>query len=482
MPVTVQIRGVPITVTATDDRMEAQQMLQEDFLADPQQFANMVRQAAKQRQPRTGLSDEDIEAIVGSLSPRERGEAFFPQGAYAPETEGPGERFLIGAGQQMMHHTRGAAQLVNDAVETFDPSGQLSKQLGLEGSQKLAEDEAEARQMFNMLDSQGIGAEDAGQIVAESLAFLGGGSLALGKRALLGTAQGVLAGATAGRTSNESLAANTTISGAFGLVGQTFIGGLKGMLGLTRKSGAAVGNTISMMAAASRGNGFLFGSALGRFHMANNYAAKQLGAQAARATQRSPDQVAAAALARKARDVAGEIISNLKPRYQHHAAEAAAKKAFQAAIQNAQRVRGAAQTAQRQGFPVSQEGVQQFLPSKFVAELSSISDSQMRKLGPYGNRLIDFRNFARAIEDMDGISPQQVLNAIENIAENPEARRMITALQQAKTPRVRHSILARIATAGVTVPVRMTAGAPAAAGVAGAAQSGRSSASLFTGE
>lgn len=489
MAVTVRVSGIPVTVNGTDDRLEAQQKLQEAAVRDPEEWTRMIRQGAQSRQEQAGLSEDDIEAIVRMSDPRVSGKPGMFQGLHTPEEPGALEKFLIGAGETFTSHARGATQLVSQAADRVDPSGQLRERLGVKGMEELAQEEAEARRIFNELDA-GVGMEDAGELLTESLMFLGGGSLGIGKRMVLGTVQGALAGATAGRTDAESLASNTAWAAGMGAAGNAMVGGLKGVAKLTGRTGVAMGNMISALSAIGRGNGFLFGSATARMFMTNNWAAKQMARGLPRGGTRNMThrQMQQMQIARKLRDQASEILSGMKPRYQQHAARQAAKEAFDRSLapsarrkaretlqnqQTAREVVGRSERAVREGFPVSREGGQQFLPSKFVQSLSGISDAKLKNMGAFGHRMKDFRKFARAIEDMEGLEPDDVLTAINAISDNPEARRLITSLAKSRKQEVKRRIFERIVTSGVTGPVRAATQLPGASVPASAEMFGR---------
>lgn len=489
MAVTIRVSGVPITVQGTDDRMEAQQKLQEAAVRDPEEWTRMIRAGAQARQEVAGLSEDDIEAIVRMSDPRISGKPGMFQGVHTPEEPGALEKFLIGAEETFISHARGAQQLVSQAADQVDPSGQLRENLGIKGMEELAQEEVEARRIFSELD-RGTGMEDAGELLAESLMFLGGGSLGLGRRIVLGTAQGAIAGATAGRTDAESLAANTTWGAAMGGAGNAMVGGLKGVFKLSKTAGVATGNLISALSAVSRGNGFLFGSATARLFMTNNWAAKQLARSVPSGGTRNmtKQQMQQMVIARKLRDQASEIISGMKPRYQRHAATRAAKEAFDRSLtpsarrqarttlenqQTAREIVGRSEQAMQRGFPVTDEGAQQFLPSKFVQSLAGISDSKLKQMGAFGHRMKDFRKFAKAIEDMEGLEPDDVFKAINAISDNPEARRLLTGLAKSQKQETKQRIFQRIAQAGITAPAKTAAQLPGASVPASAEMFGR---------
>lgn len=153
------------------------------------------------------------------------------------------ERFFIGAGRTIDQAQRGVQQLYAKARGRDDEVARLQKQ------------EAEHRELFDKLDSEGVGFEDIGQLAPEILAFAGtGGGSLLAKGAQL-AGRGALLGGTKATVEGEDMGINAVLGGAFALGGGAAAGALGGLFSFAGKQGAnafrvskGVGNQLAKWA------------------------------------------------------------------------------------------------------------------------------------------------------------------------------------------------------------------------------------------
>ena len=204
---TITFDGVPHRVRGANSREQAEAFLN-------YQMSDPFRQKQLQKQRRSQLKEMGIEL------------------ENKPGTSGGVERFFVGAGRSIDALSRGAKQLGYMAM------GEDEKVRGLERQ------EQQHRELFDLLDSEGIGMEDIGQLAPDILAFAGtGGGTLLAKGAQLAGRGALLAGSYA-TTEGESHAINAALGSAFalgggaaaGAVGSLFALGSKGLAGSAKFS------------------------------------------------------------------------------------------------------------------------------------------------------------------------------------------------------------------------------------------------------
>lgn len=134
---------------------------------------------------------------------------------YATEGMGAGEKFLVGAGRTYTRLGRGIGQRVAERMD--DPKAQQ----WLNDSRRTEMMEAET---FAMLDNEGFGWEDIGEIAPEMAAFIGTGGVAGF------AARGAMLGAADATEEGESVGLNALVGGVAaglgGALGKTVAAGL----------------------------------------------------------------------------------------------------------------------------------------------------------------------------------------------------------------------------------------------------------------
>lgn len=200
---TIMVDNVPFRVRGAASREQAQRAVEARF-HDP----DAKRQAILKRKAKLLEMGIDVDAN------------------FAVDETSRAERFLIGAGRTFTETGRGIQQLWYGAR-------------GDEGKvQALQRQESLHRDTFDMLDSQGTGMEDLGQLAPELVAFIGtGGSSSLTN---LGLRSAALGGSKA-TVEGESRGVNAVVSG---LLGAGSAGAARGVSAMFQRgaqlSGAAV--------------------------------------------------------------------------------------------------------------------------------------------------------------------------------------------------------------------------------------------------
>jgi len=175
---TITVDNVPFRVRGASNREQAQRAIEVQFM-DPQvRKEAMVKRKAK-------LLDMGIDVDQN----------------FATEGMGKGERFLVGAGRTFTETARGAKQM------WYGATGQDEK------VEALQREESAHRDTFDMLDGEGIGMEDLGQLAPELVAFLGtAGGSGLATAGQLGL-RGAALGASKATVEGESRTMNAVVSG-----------------------------------------------------------------------------------------------------------------------------------------------------------------------------------------------------------------------------------------------------------------------------
>ena len=444
MPGTAKIHGVPIVVREAKDDTEALQAVNQFQANDPEGFQQMMLKLHTQM-----YKNEAVQQRTQQL-----------------EGMGTTEKFMVGAGFELTDMWRGARQLVGSAMNQLhmDP-----KTVGVD-MDKLAADEVENRRLFNFLDNTGIGAEDAGQLFTEALAFVGGGSTAVGERAIVGAlrlaGRGAALGAVQGRTKNESALTNAIVGGATaGVTG--FLGlGAKWLSHLTGRSAAGAANALGAIAAAVKGNEYAGTWALSR--MFTNFAAGHRAFLAAiKATpDLAPAMMAKMKIAGAAQDVLAKIITGMRGQLQQQAGNQAAESAFRKVLGN---VTTKAQNAYQKSFIVAKNGTQLFNAPMFLKEMGMVTDKDLGKLGMFGQRLKDFRKFAKIMTEIGDVTIDEATAAFTAVRDEPGVRAILNTMAKSELPTVKAALWQRLVQSGyrvtheaTKVPARMMQTAPVA--------------------
>ena len=184
---TITFNGIPHRVRGARDRGQAQRFIEASAAKDPVLWKN-TEQARIAQLRELGI---DLERN------------------FATEGMGGGEKFLVGAGRTFTEVGRGIKQIAGGEVDDT-----------------LIENE---RETFDLLDDDGIGMEDLGQLAPELFAFIGtGGGSVLATAANMGV-RGALLGAAREATSEESRTLNAVLSGAFAAGGGAAARGVASM-------------------------------------------------------------------------------------------------------------------------------------------------------------------------------------------------------------------------------------------------------------
>lgn len=394
--------------------------------ADPAMVERALRVGAK-----GGLTPQDITAMLGGQGYKADASGMtlrpvgLDTGIKLNETVAEG---LVGAGRTFESWGHGAQQIVGDAAVEAD----------------VAKNEAAARALFQQLDDEGVGAEDVGQALPVVITAFGGGSLGAGWKALMatGAATGAALGAIEGTTEDESRGLNTALGGVLGAAAP-----LLGMVPKALKSAVGSGATMSKAAvnwlgtlvATAKGNAqtaiFTTSRALSAVSAASNQAQAALAA-AQKTGNVGPGVRTAALLAQRAQDQLGKIIAGIRGKPANEVAYNMANEAFEA------------------GFS-AETGKLIFNPAAARNALARIMPRDVKKLGPVGEQLMIYKQFLRAVENVDDLAPDTIRNAARWIMDDPAAESLVKTIQDTLDPAVKRSLINQIVRQGgyVAVPV-----------------------------
>jgi len=167
------------------------------------------------------------------------------------------DRFLVGAGRTFTETTRGVQQTWHEARGNKERVRQLQKE------------EANARETFDLLDSEGLGWEDLGQLAPELVAFIGTG----GQSSLLNLGvRGAALGASKATVEGEDRNLNAIMSGVFAAGGGAALGALRGLGSMFSRGAKFVGS-------AAAGLGRLAGRSKSPGQLADNVSSAMTQAQ-----------------------------------------------------------------------------------------------------------------------------------------------------------------------------------------------------------
>jgi len=342
------------------------------------------------RQKSMGLTDADLENI------RAQEEGRVPN-AITAETSGKLDRFLIGAGRSFTTAGRGVRQLFNRATgDTVE-------------LEKLQKTESDERELFDQLDSQGIGFEDAGQIAPDLIAFLGSGGLT--SLALRGAALGGVQATGQGEDlSDRSI--NALASGVLSAAGPAAARGILGAFRGTARLAAPLANAVRGFAG---GEGGLMGG-LGRTIVDS-------------AKAQATGNPALVQMGKIGLDRASTLIQQMNSRGKEGVVMNAANAALQKSIKQ-----------------VNGQNVLDF--AGFSGQLANLGRSQFNKeLGKtFGPRLDLLRTTFDDMARLTELPPQQATAVLQNIMGSSEARALATAFTRATEPQAKQSLLRSLVT------------------------------------
>lgn len=391
-----------------------------------------LERAISASNPKAGLTPRDITAILGG------------QG-YKAETSSALERGAIGVGDRMASYGRGAQQLLPDSVQ---------KGLGLKSDEQLGKDEANARELFQQVASDGFGAAQIGQVLPDVLAFAGGGSVAVGLKTLVaaGGLTGAAIGALKGATSDKERVAEATVSGLLGAAGPLLGIGTTTLLTKSLATSRAAVNILGAIAARAKGSTQAavtdVSRALSSFSVAEN-AANNAAKAAAEAGQHAPGVRTAAVLATRAQNELAKIIGAME-------GDPAAAVA-----------RNVAMDAYNKAFTTT-GGQVAFNPATAWNRLAPLLPRNLTKLGAVGDKLAAYRGFMKTLASVDDANPAAVKSALSAVFSNPEAEAYAKAIERSTNPQVKSLLLDKLAKMG---ELAATGGLPvAAADASGVAQ------------
>lgn len=404
--------GVKIKI-AGRTRQEALNLLRN---ADPAMVERALRVSEK-----GGLTPQDVTAMLGGQGYKGDAKGMtlrpggFDTGVGLNETAAEG---LVGAGRTFDAWGTGAQQLLPDVVK---------ETLGVQSDAELAAEEQTARSLFQQLDNEGFGAEDIGQALPQVLAFMGGGSIGAGWKALM--ARGGLTGAAeAGLNATaegESRASNTAIGAVVGAAAP-LLGMVPSQLaGLVGSSGKAAVNWLGTLVASSKGNLQTAIFTTSRAMSAANAAANQARAAAqaaAKSGMDAPGVRTAQLIAQRAQSTMGKIIAGMHGAQADNVAYQAANEAFEA------------------GFDAS-SGVLKFNPAAAATALARIYPRNVKEFGEVGRQLMVYKQFVNAMQGVDDLDPATIKNAASWIMAEPDAASLVKTVQDTIDPAVKRSLI-----------------------------------------
>ncbi|OGT57391.1 MAG: hypothetical protein A3E01_07120 [Gammaproteobacteria bacterium RIFCSPHIGHO2_12_FULL_63_22] len=396
------------------NRQEALALLRS---ADPAVVERALRVSEK-----GGLTPQDVTAMLG-------GQGYKADASGMKLRAGiPG----VGSVNLGVPLNEGVAEGLVGAGRTFESWGTGAKQIigGTEAELAGARHEASARALFSQLDDEGFGAEDIGEALPTVLAAFGGGSLGAGWKALM--ARGALTGAATegvkATTEAESRALNTSVGATVGAVTGLLSlapGALKSAIGSGTTTAKAAVNWMGTLVATAKGNAqtaiFTTSRALSATTAAANQANTALLA-AKRAGVVGPGVRTAAVLAQRAQDALGKIIAGMHGKPANQVAYHAANEAFEA------------------GFDAT-SGVLQFNAAAARNALSRIMPRNVKDFGPVGTQLMLYKQFLRAVENVDDLSPDTIRAAARWIMDDPAAATLVKTVQDTIDPAVKRSLI-----------------------------------------
>lgn len=380
--------------------------------ADPAQVERAIRLSEK-----GGLTPQDVTALFGGQGYKAdaKGMTLRPLGLDTGINlnEGVAEG-LVGAGRTFESWGHGAQQIVGDAAVEAD----------------VAKNEAAARALFQQLDDEGVGAEDIGQALPAVIAAFGGGVVGAGWKALMatGAATGAALGAIEGTAEGESRGINAAIGGVLGaaapLLGMT-PGLIKSAVGSGATMSKAAVNWLGTLVATAKGNAqtaiFTTSRALSAVNAANNQAQAALSA-AHKAGNVGPGVRTAALLAQRAQDQLAKIIAGMRGKPANEVAFNMANDAFEA------------------GFS-AKTGQLVFNPAAARNALARVLPRDVKKLGEVGEQLMIYKQFLRAVENVDDLSPDTIRAAARWIMDDPAAETLVKTIQDTLDPAVKRSLI-----------------------------------------
>jgi len=205
-------------------------------------------------------------------------------------------------------------------------------------------------------------------------------------------------------------------------------GTLKSLVGSSATSAKAAVNALGTIIASAKGNAqtaiFTTSRALSAVSAAANKSQAALAA-AQKAGQVGPGARTAALMAQRAQDALGRLISGMhgKP---------AAQVAYQAATE-----------AFEKGFDAT-SGTLHFNPAAARNALSAVWPRNVAALGETGKKLMQYKAFLRAAENVDDLSPATVRNAARWIMDDPAADAMIKVIAETSDPAVKRSLIMQL--------------------------------------
>lgn len=399
--------GTPVTIEA-ESKEEALSRLE---AASPEDIRGAAEQSLRARQSRTGLSDEDISAMLGGPG-------------HQPETSGKIDRARIGAGHSLARAGRGVLNLVDQFI---DPERTEQRQ------QRQRNEDAS----FASLDAQGFGAEDIGQFVGDAALFLGGGNAKFGYQLLNYGLRGAGFGAASAAAEGSDQQQAAMIGGLTGVVGTASAVGLGKLL---RIGGEGLFNLLGMLTAASKRNGMGL-SISGSHFMASISRGRTQSMQAIRAARLAgepvdPSTAVAAATSSQAVRNMTRIIGQLRGADANQFVVATARRALKESMD-------------------PQTGVVN--PRTMFRNLGELRPSELNAMGPAGKELLRMRNAFGAIAELGNWQRPEIQAAVNGIINNPQKTApLVTALMRAGNPGTREQIVRAIG--------RTAGSAPAAAG------------------
>jgi hypothetical protein len=389
--------GMPIKVEA-DSPEQALEILNNE---SPEQVRARVHGALRERQSLTGISDEDIEAIMNG-------------NATYQDLPNKVQAAWLGFGKWSHEHVQGARQ------RYLEMTGDE------EGAALIGSESADAEALFNAVDEMGI-SDEVGSFLGETALFLGGGSAKLGMQLLRFGLTGAAMGATQTTADGESTTSNAAWGAAFNSLIPASRIALRGLF--NGRNGEVAANAFGVIASGSTGNAV--GASISAAHLFQTLRSAQASAQAAMAAARrsgarvAPNMVVANRVATQSLVQLQKIVSRLQ------------------GSDASNFIRSVTQSALDKGID-PQTGIVN--PTTIYHYLGRIMPGQAHQLGAVGDDLLRYRNAIGQIASLGSFEPQLVSRALTGLLRNPEESRGIAmALYNASKPKTQEVLLNKLA-------------------------------------
>ncbi len=413
----VTIAGVPFRVDA-DSPEVAQQMVVDMLQSAPELFNDRAK--------RLGLDETDVDAMVMAS---QKGEQVPSVAQSLGRGLGLGSviPLIIGSRRGFNRLQRGVRQLLAEAYGDE------------EAVQLIADIDAEEEAIFQKFDERQIGFEDLGELVPAISAFVIPGAQSLTGTALTGAVLGATQVKQEDDITSRSADAGIGAAGSLILPVAGKVGGLAGRLrGLFPDSVSFKGSPLTW---------FRYNTARSNPGMLEEVSEEALRMTDDLATE--GNQI----VGRAALDYAGSVVKAL-PRTQ------------QAGLAN-EATRGLINRSLSEATDTLSTGVNVFNPAKWEKAMQSmgVRFSEAFRNTRAVESLQSLNTLARTMQTMDDLPPDMARQAANALVTAPRrAESVLNALQVAKSPEVKRSLMQSLADMGVALAARTGRAVPRAIG------------------